>query len=65
MRTEYRPEAEEITLRLPGVDGPDDVARVLRAEFLSFGGSAVPEQSLRRLAIEVWELWQHVASSAD
>jgi hypothetical protein len=62
---EYEPEAGTILPRLNSCDSADDVLRVVHAEFVRWFDSATagPPEHYKKIASEVWQLWQeHLAN---
>lgn len=62
---EYEPEARTILPRLNNCHSPDDVLQVVHAEFVRWFDSATagPPEHYKKIASEVWQLWQnHLAN---
>ncbi len=63
---EYEPEAETILPRLRSCHSTDDVLQAVHAEFVRWFGSATagPPEHYKKIASEVWQIWQgHLAES--
>ncbi len=61
---EYEPEAGTILPRLRTCGSPDDVLRVVYEEFVRWfdADNAGPKDRYKRIASEIWELWQRSRS---
>lgn len=57
---EYQTETETILPRLRGCHSPADVLQVIHAEFVRWFDPAIagPPEHYKKLALEVWQLWQ-------
>lgn len=64
---EYRPEAETITLRLPGARSVDEVRRIVHEEFVRWFDQqlAGPESRYGEIAREVWQVWASSRPRSD
>jgi hypothetical protein len=64
-RDEYEPEAGTILPKLNGCRSEADVLQVVHAEFVRWFdfGTAGPQEHYKKIATEIWQLWQeHLAN---